>query len=157
MALFGRGRPTCGVVCQRGGQIDVPETMVTKRFGRALQLRGGDTVDVKAIVVAEPAVEGAVFREVPMQGMQHCRPIGAHGREHAGPQDLHMVVNQVDIRTASQLGDDALQVRGCDTDDVVVGLGEVGELRLVEYVYLFVDVDGALTDGGQDDAHAASA
>ena len=61
-----------------------------------------------------------------------------------GPEDLHMVVDQVDIRTASQFGDDAQHVRGRDTDDVVVGLGDVGELRLVERVNLFVDVDRAL-------------
>jgi hypothetical protein len=33
----------------------------------------------------------------------------------------------------------------------------VGELRIVEHANLFVDVDGALTDGGKDDPHAASA
>ncbi len=43
------------------------------------------------------------------------------------------------------------------TDNVVVRLGEGGELRLVEHVNLLVDVDGALPDGGKDDTNAASA
>ena len=95
--------------------------------------------------------------QVPVQGVQHARPVGAHGGEHARAEDLHMVVDQIDVRTASQFGGDARHMRGRDTDDVVVGLGDVGELRPVERVDLFVDVDGALGDGGEDDSHATSA